>query len=241
MKIVSPYRQIVPYKRHHVELPAGWWLEALRMLRWSGLNRTQANTYVITDLETELPFKYVLRYDTQETYLMLWIIEVSLMYLESSDFDQDTVLISPDSLVRKDINWFDGTFDIAVTSRPLKEKYQHHPLLNGLQWWPLASKDKLIELYREALHIARSLPDNEKRWGGDTTPFLKLLGPIVPGLHDRGGYRVKIFTFPTLMEITPLVMRKLSEGKRPDADVAVADFKLRSKSNMKTYFERTFG
>jgi hypothetical protein len=241
LRLVAPFKSIVPYKEHHIELPEGWWFDAITMLRDTGLHRAHANTYVITDEETELPFLHVLRYATRERCLMTWIVEVSLLYLESEAFDQDTVFISPDSLVRKNIDWFDGTFDIAVTARPMKEKYQRRPLKNGLQWWPLASKERLIALYREALSIARSLSDEEQRWGGDTTPFLQLLGPIVPGLHEVGTLRVMVFPHPTLMEITNVVMRKLREGHCPDAGAAVADFKYRSKANMADYYRRTFG
>ena len=236
MKVISPFHKIVPYKEHHVELVGRFdWLDALRMLRKSAQMRSSCDTFVITD-DADFPLPHY-RYRTEETYLMLWVLEVCLRYMESEDFDQDTVFVSPDSLVMGNLDIFGG-FDIAVSARPSKLSNR---LMNGLQWWPLASRDKLLAMQRRALDIARGLPENDKLWGADTIPLLELLGPIEEGLHQNGELVVRVFPHPTLQTVNAVTMRKLEAGRRINPhNSLVHDFKYWNKVYMVPYFQKVF-
>lgn len=240
MKIVSPYRPIEPYMPFHIELAkSGFdWLKALAMLRHSAASRASVETFAITDSVLPVPHY---RYETNEPSLMVWIVEVSSAYIESTAFDQDTVMISPDALVLDRLDVFGG-FDVGVIAR--QDKFANsHPLLNGLQFWPIASKEKLIVFYREALRIARNLSDAYKRWGADTQPLVQLLQPIVQGLHNRNGLVVKMFMHGRLMRtIGVLEKRALKAGfSVPSNRCTVLDFKARNKRYMEPYFKKVFG
>lgn len=239
LKIVSPYRCITPYMPFHVELDSGWWVEALRMLRVSGQKRAGVETFALT-CDTNLPVPHYC-YPTEEPLLMLWILEVSLAYMESEQFDQDTVFITPDALVIKSLDGlFSPKFDIAITRKP-SPKFIAHPLMNGLQFWPIASREKLIAFQRTALAMARTLDDEEKRWGADTTPLVRLLGPIEEGLYERSGMRVRIFpSLQVLRTIGSTELRQLEQGLIPEPRSVVMDFKTDRKQYMRPYFERVF-
>jgi len=240
VKIIAAYHRIEPYTEHHIALAAeGFdWIEALRMLRRSAQLRAGVETFVITDQDLPVPHY---RYSTTESYLMLWILEVTLKYLESDDFDQNTVFLGADELVLKPLNFFlHADFDIAITSRPRLDKYKDKPLMTGLMWFPVASRDKLIAFYRKALEIGRSLPTGQKRWGADTTPIVELLAPIQSGTYQRSGMTVCVFPWPTLAEAGPVFIRKFRQGKPPREDIAVLDFKYWYKRNMVEIYRRLF-
>ena len=237
MKLVAPYRPMVPYTSQHIELAAkGFdWIKALKMLGQSARLRAKAEVFAITD--TELPVPHY-RYLSREPLLMLWVLEVSLAYLESADFDQDTVFISPDSLVVGRLDVF-GDFDIALTARP--DKFARtKPLMNGLQFWPLAAKDKLVQLYQRVLELAHGLPLEVQRWGADTEPLIRLLGPIRAGLFTRSGLRVRIFPYPMLRTVGGAEVRKLRAGKSVVRGSSVVSFKAMRKRSMAEFYERTF-
>jgi len=242
LKIVSAYTPIpinesVSPGDFHKELAlAGFdWLDALQMLRSSAQRRAGVETFAITN--AELPFPHY-RYATAEKKLMLWVLEVSLMYLASDDFDQNTVFIAPDSLVLKPLDVF-GDFDIAVTWRgpkfPWDGEFPASALMNGLQWWAVAGKKRLVALYEQALDIARALPEAEQDWGADTIPLVRLLGPFEPGLFDRGGLALRVLPFGSLLTIV-----EHRRGKKEPASALVVDFKYRNKMHMREYYGAHF-
>lgn len=240
MKIVSAYRQIEPYMPMHRELAGKFdWIEALKMLHASARMNARLEVFAITDQKLSVP-SY--RYRTTEQLLMLWILEISALYLESKEFDQNTVFISPDSLVCGPLNAF-SDFDIGLVARRGKFR-EAKSLMNGLQFWPIKARDKLVALYREALRIARTLEPKIQQWGADTMPLIQLLGPIVAGAYIRFGMRVKIFDPKALLLCS--VQAGEMEGKgsiKPRC--RVVDFKFNRKLWMVEYNRRycrgTFG
>lgn len=235
MKIVSAYRYVEPsdLRRFHREMLGKFdWLEALRLLRASAAASAQVDVFAITNQELPLP-SY--RYATTEAQLMLWILEVSALYLASKDFDQDTVFISPDCLVCGKLDLFGG-FDIGVIARP--EKFQGpNKLLNAVQFWPVASREKLSALYREALALARTLSPQEQRWGADTLPLIQLLGPIEPGSYQRSGLRVKIFESESLL--SSFMGKDIGRAKVTPRS-RIVDFRYNRKLHMVDYYRRVF-
>lgn len=231
MKIASPYRPFVPESNAHRRLGAFDWVGALQMLRVSVRDACHCETFAITDIDTDLPVPSY-HYVTSRRRLMLWILEVCLCYLESSDFDQDTVMLSPDLLVYQDLSpWFRPDVDLVLLAR-LGEKYrERRPLLNEAQWWSHRAKDRLVSFYREALAISDSLPENVVRWGADTAPLRTLVSPLTYDVESRAGLSVQLVD----------AFSVLGNRRVPKPTGAIIDFKYLSKHHMRTYFERTFG
>jgi hypothetical protein len=238
VKIVSPYRPFPPESPAHRKLGAFDWVDALSMLRASARQSCRCQTFAITDVDTDLP-GHSHRYVTTERRLMLWILEVSSAYLESEDFNQDTVMVSPDMLVVRDLReWFKA--DLGVIVR-LAGKYQHRPLLNGVQWWRHAAKDRLIAFYRRVRAVAATLPKKTIRWGADTEALVQVLAPLRAGLMDRDG--LSVYGVPTdgvLWSMNPDHM--LPDRRAFVPSVSVVDFKFhRRKQLMRAYYDATIG
>ena len=95
---------------------------------------------------------------------MLWTLEVCLAYLSSTDFNRDTVMLDCDQLVFKDLRpFFAPGADLGLLVRPTpKHRDSWKQLLNGVQFWPLRGKARLIPFYEEALARAARLPEATK-------------------------------------------------------------------------------
>jgi hypothetical protein len=224
LRVVSPYRPFEPESPAHRLLGPFDWPAALRMLHAS-VTRQGADFRAITDTATMLPVPTI-HLATTATRLMLWILDVSLRYLESDAFDRDTVMVSPDSLVLGDLRpYFAGDLSLLVRSG---KKYQKRPLLNAVQWWPIAAKAALIDFYRAACVHAAGLPDNLIRWGADTEALRVLVEPIALGVHVRHGLRVHMIEARS-------VMQSSTQTHRPT--VPIVDFKYLQKLTMAAYFD----
>jgi hypothetical protein len=192
----------------------------------TSVERQGAEFCAITDLATSLPVPTI-HLPTTASRLMLWILDVSLRYLESEAFDCDTVLVSPDALVMGDLRpYFAGDVSILVRATP---RYEKRPILNAVQWWPVASKQKLIRFYRDTLAVAERLPDNVIKWGADCEAIRLMLEPIALGTHARHGLTVSMLDARALMTSVAAV-------KRPRPTTPVVDFKYLGKHVMADYF-----
>jgi hypothetical protein len=238
IKVVSPYRPFAWESPSHRKLGAFDWVGALEMMRESVRISCGCKTFAITDVDTDLPGP-THQYVTTHRRLMIWILEVCLRYLESDDFDRDTVMVSPDMLVFRDLRpWF--LADLGVLFRS-GEKYAHRPMLNGVQFWKHKAKDRLVAFYRKALAIAPTLPEDAQRWGADTEPIIQLLAPMELGLLSRHGLTVQCLEATHVMR--SLNIGEMQEGHRPIWPVhTVVDFKFwRRKQYMRAYYEATLG
>jgi hypothetical protein len=173
---------------------------------------------------------------------MPWIIEVALRYLESDAFDQDTVFISPDTLALKDLR-FGFVADLGVIVRTKEKFAARKPILNSVQWWAHAAKDRLAVFYRQALAIVETLEEGDLRWGGDTVPLVQLLEPVTVGLSERSGLSVHGWVrASTLATISSADMYRMDEGRAPMPTLCpLVDFKYLRKHYMPKYFDRTIG
>lgn len=233
LRIVSPYRPFAPESPAHQLLGPFDWTAALRMLQAS-VERQRAEFLAITDASTPLPVPTV-HLQTTSTRLMLWILDVSLRYLESDTFDRDTVMVSPDSLVMGDLRpYFTG--DLSILVRTVK-RFSKRPILNAVQWWPVASKRKLIGFYRETLAIAEQLPENLIAWGADSESIRMMIEPIAVGVHARHGLQVSMIEARSVMEsLSTLTLHRLQQ-RLPVAPAApIVDFKYLRKHQMAAYF-----
>lgn len=225
LRVVSPYRPFAPESSAHRLLGPFDWVGALRMLQAS-VERHGYDFAAITDTTTALSVPSI-ALPTTATRLMLWILDVSVRYLESEAFDRDSVMVSPDSLVMGDLRpYFAGDLSILVRTH---RKYTNRPILNGAQWWPVRSKDKLIGFYRETLAIAQQLPENLITWGADSESLRMMLEPVAVGVHHRHGLQVSMLEARSVMVPSP-------HSRRP-VSAPIIDFKYLRKQSMATYFD----
>lgn len=236
LRVVSPYRPFAPESSSHHRLGAFDWIDALRMLAVSVRRSCQCETLAITDIDTDLPVPAI-QLPTTHRRLMLWIVEVSLAYLASDAFDRDTVMVSPDNIVTADLRpYFGGDLSILVRSA---RKYRNRPILNAVQWWPMASKAALIAFYRETLTRAEGLIEPLQVWGADSECLRQQVDPIRLGLHQRDGLTVHMIEASTvLVSITNGVMAALDRRQPLLQSPPVVDFKgpIR-KPYMRRYFD----
>jgi hypothetical protein len=240
MRVVAPYRPFAAESDAHKLLGAFDWVDALRMQQASVKRACKCEAVAISDVATPLPVpaKY---YETRETRLMLWILEVSLRYLESNDFDRDTAMVSPDMLVFDDLRpYFRADLGVLVRSG---EKYASRALLNGVQFWRHDARSRLVDFYAKALEMARALPESVITWGADTAPIVDLLSPLELGLSDRGGLRVECLDAYLLMSpLSGTAIDKLEKGIQiPRPATPLVDFRYLRKLHMRAYFDATIG
>lgn len=237
MKIVTPFRPFAPESIEHQRLGPFDWHDAIAMLRASAARFCQCETFVITDVDHEPPGP-AHYYDTTERRLMLWILDVSLRYLESEQFDQDTVMVSPDILVLGDLRpYFVADLGLVVRTGE-KFKDTNRTILNGAQWWRHASKKRLVHFFHRALAIARDLPEARIVWGADTDPLIQLTAPLV------GETRVKrsglaFYGHTNLMpSLSSHAMAALERGASlAGCPYPLLDFKYERKRYMRRVFE----
>lgn len=237
-RVVSPYRPFPPQTKTHVALAAAGfdWVEALRLLAESVQRSNGWPTLAITDIDTDLGVP-TFHYRTDERRLMLWILEVSLRYLESDDFDRDTVFISPDMLVYGDLSTgFQG--DLGVLIRP---RHVKRPVLNGVQWWSVEAKDRLVELYRHLLTFGGLLDPRLIKWGADCEAFRGLLAPLTPGLQRRGDLLVQFIPANTMLEtLTEGAHARLDAGQPVSRPMRpIVDFRYTRKRYLTRYAAAT--
>jgi len=240
MKIVSPYRPFPPESSAHRKLGPFDWIGALQMLATSARASSQCDTYALTDVDTTLPVP-AYQYRTTHRRLMLWILEVCLRYLESDDFDEDTVMVCPDILVLGDLRPFFQA-DLGVIVR-LDAKYveAERPLLNSVQWWRVEAKDRLVAFYQRALAIAEGLVPALIEWGADTVPLVELLSPLEHGVSQRAGLSVfAVDQREAMAAFSSSLLRRLGGPRSVVVPMPLLDFKYGRKLYMRAYFEAAF-
>lgn len=234
LRVISPYRPFAPESKCHRAIGVFDWVGALQMLSLSVARAMGCEMLAITDVDTHLPVP-ALQFQTTERRLMLWILDVTLGYLTSAHFDRDTIMLSPDLLVFSDLRrWMSDR--VTILMRTMVPK---HPILNGVQFWPVSQKAGLIAFYAQALAIGRTLPENFIRWGGDTEPLRQLLVPLAPGDVVRSGLSVRLIESSEILEaVSDGTMRSIDRGEPvPSPCVAVVDFRYIRKVYMRRYFD----
>lgn len=240
MKIVSPYRPYAPYISNHLELGFDW-VGALGMLEQSVRRVAPCPFYALTDLDAEVGVP-AHRYPTTESRLMIWLIEVWRAYVTSEDFDQDTVMLSPDMLLCRPVQsvFSKYRFDLGLVVRTETKFFHKRPLLNGIHFWRHAAKPALGDFFSEALRLVRTFEPELLRWGGDAEAVWRLVTPV--GIRDRvlkrQGLDVGILPAASILRsVGAPEMTIASRGgalNRPT--VPVLDFRYRRKASMPSVF-----
>lgn len=241
MQIAAPFRCGEPESNLHKGLDRFDWMAALRMMAHSAQISSHCPVFAITDRESQLSIE-AKRYDTTETRLMLWTIDVAGQFVESDDFDRDTVIVDVDQLFYRDLSpWFTKGADLTVLVRPtVKHLNGGMPLLNGCMWLSHRSRSRLAVFYARALALAKSLPEPLLRWGADTEAVCRMLEPIELGLHHRSGITVHMVDAQTVLEaFSTDQTRWLSEGRLPWPSRAVLDFRWTRKRYMAAAYHAT--
>ena len=196
------------------------WPAAVGRLGRSARRAMACGTLVLTDPATPLAGP-ALRVPVRDGFLMLWLLDSVLAYLESPAFDRDTVLVSPDSLVLGDLRPWLGGYDVGLLTRDRPK-----PILNSVMGFPLAGRAGAVRLFRRACDHASGLDEAALLWGADIDAVVAVTGvrPGEAGTRDVGGSRVRFLPAAgVLRSIRPADLA----GPRPAEPVA--DFKGRRK------------
>jgi len=239
IRLIAPFRPLPPESKYHLALTSFDWVGALQMLSGSAQRACGVPVQVVTDVDTDLPLP-MLRYRTSHRRLMLWTLEACLSYLRSDDFDRDTIMLDVDQLIYRDLSpWFTGA-DLGVLVRP--GKMAHNALLNGVQWWAVAGKARLVAFYQHALTLAEALPEASIVWGADTEAVRELIAPIELGTHQRAGLSVAMIqSTEVLTTFTTTHALMLTQGLLLPPAKAVVDFRGFRKLHMRAFYEATLG
>ncbi|HEX7770334.1 MAG TPA: hypothetical protein VF422_09955 [Dokdonella sp.] len=202
------------------------------------------DVHAITDVDTELPIPS-LQYETTERRLMLWTLEACLRYIESDDFDRDTIMLDVDQLIYGDLSHvFNRKADLSVLVRATAKHMEQdggQPLLNGVQFWRAKAKKRLIPFYQQALDIARTLPEDRIVWGADTDAVRRLIEPIELGNVARAGLHLEMVDAERVIEtFSDRHAEALAEGRSPWPARPVLDFRWMRKPNMPAVYRATF-
>lgn len=242
IRLVAPFLPLPAENDHHKALADFDWFGAIRMLSHSAEVACGVPVQVITDVDASLPVP-CLRYPTSHRRLMLWVLEVCVRYLESDDFDRDTVVLDCDQLIYQDLApFFRPNIDLGVLVRPThKHKDTWKKVLNGVQFWSVRGKQRLGVFYREALARAERMSDNLITWGADTEALRSLLEPVsAGGLQHRFGARVEMIDYARVLEaFSQAQIDGLQQGTAPIPLRAVTDFRYRRKVWMRQAYEMT--
>lgn len=119
---------------------------------------------VTSGAEFENNADHVIRLKDEEPFLMNWILQAQKAYLQSDLFNEDSVLFSPDALIRKDLTpIFEKEFDVAFTERAARK----YPINNGVIYLKPKNKNRLIQLWDEFIYRCDQYDFDQKHWFGD--------------------------------------------------------------------------
>jgi hypothetical protein len=243
IRLVAPFLPVPPENLHHKSLGDFDWMDSIRMLSHSAEVACGAPVQVLTAATAAMPLP-CLRYETTHRRLMLWMLEVYVKYLESPDFDRDTVVLDCDQLIFRDLApFFSNNVDLKLLVRSgAKHRHTWKKLLNGVQFWSLRGKARLIPFFREALQRAEQMPDNIIAWGADTAAIRDMLEPIAPGMVTRYGARVEMMEYSRVLEaLSDDQIQAMESGIAPKPHRAVLDFRYMRKLYMERVYETTIG
>lgn len=243
IRIVAPFRPFPPESELHREMAAFDWIEALRMMVHSATLACHCPVHAITDVDTDLPVP-TLKYPTVHRRLMLWTLEACLAYLDSTDFDRDTVMLDVDQLVFADLApYFKKNVDLGIVIRS-SEKHttsaDGQPLLNGVQFWRHKSRNALVKFYRRALELAGTLPEERIVWGADTDALRMLLEPFCVHAKDRSGVTVNMMDADSVIEtFSTSHTEAMAAGRMPWPKLPVLDFRWTRKPFLPVVYRAT--
>jgi len=246
IRLVAPFFRLPAEYAHHKALVDFDWMDAIRMLFDSARRSCgPVPMQVITDVTAgDMPMP-TLRYVTHHRRLMLWYLEAACCYLESDDFDRDTVMLDSDQLIYGDLaKWFTPEMELGILARELPPKDPNgYRILNGVQFWAHRGKTTLAAFYRAALALAQTLPEETIAWGADTVVLERLLDPLQIGwtVH-RAGLRVRFIESKDVLErVTKRQLYQMRAGGPVQVTRDVSCFRNMRKLHMRDFYRATIG
>lgn len=244
IRIVAPFKPFpAECGTHQVLEREGFdWNAAIAMMMDTARTHCEdCPVHVLTDLDSPITAP-ALRYPTTSQRLMVWSIEVCLRFLQSKDFDRNTVMLDCDQLVFGNLRkWFKKTpaVDLGVLVRPHGKHLQEggEPLLNGVQFWHRSGRKRLVAFYERCLEVVQQLPEHRIAWGGDTDALRSLIEPIEIGIFERAGAIVQMWPAEDVLQSWSSNHTALLEaGEVPEIHSAVLDFRAMRKRYMAAMF-----
>lgn len=244
IRIVAPFKPFVSECGTHTLLERegfDWNAAIAMMIESARASCEDCPVHILTDIDTPLDFP-ALRYHTTSTRLMIWSIEICLRYLQSRDFDRNTVMLDCDQLIYGNLRkWFkkDPKVDIGVLVRPHGKHIEPggEPLLNGVQFWHRSGRNRLVAFYQRCLDVVQQLPEHRIAWGGDTDALRQLIEPLEIGVTERSGATVQMWPAEDVLESwSSTHAAMLDAGDVPVIRHAVLDFRALRKRHMAAMF-----
>lgn len=122
----------------------------------------------------------------REPLLMNWVLAAQHHYINSSLFDCDTVIFSPDALITQPLeSIFALNFDMAFTNRD----HKRWPINNGVIYLRPHRRQKIAAWWREAMQKCKEYDEETQNWFGDQQALHDL---YVQGNHHRLGLQVAL-------------------------------------------------
>jgi hypothetical protein len=243
LRLIAPFKPFAPESALHQAYADFDWIAQIQRLLYSGqVACAGADVRVVTDLTTDLPVP-LLRYPTAQRRLMLWTLEALLRYVESPDFDRNTVALDCDQLIYRDLApFFHAGVDLGVLIRPTGKHVEPggFPLLNGVLFLQWHGRHQLPAFFARALDIAAGMPEDQLRWGADQEAVRLMLEPLELGIVQRSGLTVCMRHVDEVIEtISQRHIDGIARGECPWPVRAVLDGRWRRKEFLAPAYEQT--
>lgn len=199
------------------------WRGAIKLLEASG-KRFGYKTVVVTDCATEVDNAWIRTGDCKAEGLMMWLLRSQAEAIQMSKKGEEIVLISPDTLLHRDLGFMFGPWDISILTRR-KPK----PIVNSV----IACKasTELANLWFDIVEQAKTLSKESKEWGADIDAVVNRLNikPLEDRVRIEGNLSIRFM---------PITNR--FESIKPNNPVAplrapIWDFKGARKARMAEY------
>lgn len=221
MKVVTFYAD--------AELPAGPaaksrgfdWRWAVNELSRTARSALDAETLVVTDLDTPMWYPWVRTGDAHEDGIMLWLLDAQAAAIARAD--GPILMVSPDTLINGPVPMF-GDWDVCLLTRE-----RPRPIVNSVI--SVMPGPAVSRLWRNMAERARNLPPKSIEWGADIDILVDVLRilPNEDAVRTISGVRVRLMPLAGLFRsIDPgAPARRLAEP--------IWDFKGRRKQRMPDY------
>lgn len=165
MKIITFYADCV-LPEHARQKQHGFdWRQAIKYLELSAA-RFGYETVVVTDKKTDID-AWLRVGDATDSGLMLWLLEAQCETIRLAG--QRAVMVSPDTLIAKDLDFLFGKWDVSLLTRR-KPK----PIVNSVIGFE--PSDRLHKLWCDILARAQTLSNESKEWGADIDAVVDVMG-----------------------------------------------------------------
>lgn len=150
------------------------WRAAIELLRRSGA-RFGYETVVITDERTKRVQPWLRTGNAIDDGVMTWLLKAQRAALASFTGER-AVMVSPDTLIAKPLDFLFGDWDVALLTRAKPKA-----IVNSVI--PFRPSPRLVSLWDRVLERAAVLPEDSRAWGADIDAVVDICG-IAP-LEDR--------------------------------------------------------